>query len=146
MQCSDACSDRCTVNRYPGETARAASPAHQMRIDCSLQAAETAVAFWKSGGRISALAQRALPLAATRTRIRMHRIPKSTSGRKRAPTPGRERIRLRSQQAKPLPVDPNPYPCRWAHSITCAMLPFINQLLPRSRFVSALQVPGPSTF
>lgn len=61
------------------------------------------------------------------------------------PTPGRDRIRLRSQQAKPLPVDLNPYLRRWADLITCACATFYQAATPACGFVSHLQVPGPST-
>lgn len=102
--------------------------------------------FWKSGGRISTLAQLAPPLATglvARTRIRMQRIPEATLGRKRRP--GVIASASRSQQAKPLPVDLNPYLRRWADLITCACATFYQAAPPACGFVSQLQFPGPST-
>jgi len=66
-------------------------------------------------------------------------------GASEQPTPGRDRIRLRSQQAKPLPVDLNPYLRRWANLITCACATFYQAAPPACGFVFQLQVPGPST-
>jgi hypothetical protein len=125
----DASKDHCA-----GKRCITAREPHQVRIHCNNNIVE---ASGQSGGRI-------LTLRTRRALIRRRPVG-SRSGPYAAysggtlqdaseqPTPGRDRIRLRSQQAKPLPVDLNPYLRRWADliiSLLAHVRSFIRQLLP----------------
>src|SRR5690242_8539924 len=55
------------------------------------------------------------------------------------PSPGRERIRLRAQRARQLPVDPNPYLRLWAHFITLAVCYLLSGSSPALCFDSVSQ-------
>lgn len=148
-RCALRCLFDVSENRCAGKTARTASPS-QSRTRCASRSSNNNIAgaSRKAEDEFRPFAHAALSLAigqVARTRVRMQRIPAATPGRKRASTPGRDRIRLRSQQAKPLPVDLNPYLRRWADLITCACATFYQAAPPACGFVSQLQVPGPST-
>lgn len=123
----------------------AAPEPHQMHIVLCSRTKDVRSLRGKAEDEFAKLALRALPLAA-RSRIRIQRIRELLLDASEEPAPGRERIRLRTQHAKPLPVDLNPYIRLWAHFIALGVCYLLSGSSSRSVLFPKSKLLAPAPF